>query len=373
MHLKKIIACTLGALRAFAVVSCVFLLASTGLSCGYVADKDRWIVAELNGEPIRRGELMDFIRDMTDEERPLIQNRGDLERTLDKYINDQIKAEISKELKAEGKIQVDRAVARRAYFEKHPEYQRVYEIQDPEALQMTRGDITAVKAEIEFGVDDEEQRLLREEALLYKMGEAARTRAVTITPEELEREYEFLKRSLIKFEYVDCLAMQFPTERGGIEEAGKVRRRLQTESFEAVLASYPNLATRPYLENDPSNEKFRAFWDGVSGCKVGDILGPVILPAHDQMMEDENGVLQRRTMPSVFLVLEVLEHEPARQKTLEEAKPELTLSILRRKVMQNLRDERGVAIYPDKLPRPEGYGDQFKDQMIQTTPTIPRV
>lgn len=373
MHRTMTISRTLRALRAFAVVSCAVLLTSAGLTCGVVADKDRWIVAELNGEPIRRGELMDHIWDMSDEERPLIQNRGDLERTLDKYINDQIKAEIAKELKAEGKIEVDREVARQAYFEKHPEYQSVDRIQDPEALQMTRGDITAVKAEIEFGVDDEEQRLLREEALLYKMGEAARSRAVTITPEELQREYEFMKRNLIKFEYVDCLAIQFPTERGGIEAAGKARRRLQTESFEAVLASYPNLGARPYLENDPSNKKFRAFWEGVSGCEVGDILGPVILPAHDQMIEDENGMLRRRTMPSVFLVLEVLEHEPARQKTLEEARPELTLSILRRKVMQNLRDERGVVVYPDKLPRPEGYGDQFKDQMIQTTPTMPQV
>ena len=347
----------------------ILVITACSISCGQIADKDRWVVAEMDGEPIRRGDLMELIRNMSDEERPLIQNRGDLERTLNKWIDDQIKGELAKTLKSEGVISVDREVARAAYFVKHPEYMSVDLIQDPEALEMTRGDIAAVKAEIEFSVDEEEERLLREEALLYKMMEAARTKAITITPEQLQREYKMLEHRLIKFEYVDCIAIQFPLNaQGATQEAGKVRRRLQTEEFDAVLADYPGLGARPYLENDPSNAKFRGFWEAVSGCKVGDILGPAILPPHDQYVEDGNGNVQRRTMPAALLVLEVIDHESARKKTFEEALQDLNMSILRREVMQLLRDERGVSVYPDELPRPEGFGDQFKDQMIRTTP-----
>ncbi len=74
-------------------------------------------------------------------------------------------------------------------------------------------------------------------------------------------------------------------------------------------------------------------------------------------------------MPAAFLVLEVIAHEPERQKTLEEATNELATAILRHKVMERLRAEHGVQVYPENLPNPAGYGDQYKEYVIDTGDT----
>lgn len=352
----------------------IVIMFFAGISgCGYIADKDRIVVATLNGEPIRRGDLDKAIWEMSDEVRPLIQNKGDLLRTLNKYIDDQIKAELSKQFKAEGKIRVDRALARRAYFEKHPEHRSVEQIQDPEALQMTQGDINAFLAEIEFGVDEEEEILLREEALNYKLQEAVRAGAISVTEDEFSREYNMLKDALIKFEFVDFDAIQFPVVApGAVEAAVEARKRLNRgESFDEVSATYKTLDSMMVfgsaMENNPASVKYREFWETVSGCEVGQHFGPVFMPEREQIGQAEDGTSLVQRVPAVYLVLEVIGHEPARQMTPEEARPALTLSILRRKVMGLLRAERGVEVYPDKLPRPEGYGDQYKDQMIKTS------
>ena len=349
----------------------VVLVASSG--CGYIADKDRIVVATLNGEPIRRGDLAEVIRKMPDEVRPLIQNKGDLLRTLNKYIDDQIKAELSKELKAEGKIQVDRNLARDRYFEKHPEFRSVYQIRDPAAIQMTEGDIAALKAEIEFGVDEEEEILLREEALHYKIQEAVQAGAVSVTEEEFKGAYTMLKGALVKPEFVEFIAIQFPVAApGAVEEAGRALRRLdQGEPFDDVLATYlklnPAMGMRSALENNPASAKYRQFWEVVSGCEVGQRFGPVFMPVREQFGVAEDGTTQLQSVPPVYLVLEVIEHSPARTMTVDEARPAITTSLLKSKVTQLLRAEHGVEIYPDKLPRPEGYGDQYKDQMIKTS------
>ena len=34
--------------------------------------------------------------------------------------------------------------------------------------------------------------------------------------------------------------------------------------------------------------------------------------------------------------------------------------------MDQLRAQHGVEVYPDKLPDPAGFGDQYKDSMIDT-------
>lgn len=348
----------------------VLSVATSG--CGFIADKDRIVVATLNGEPIRRGDLAEVIRKMPDEERPLIQNKADLLRTLNKYIDDQIKAQLSKELKAEGKIQVDRNLARQRYFEKNPDYRSVSQIRNPAALQMTPEGIKAVKAEIEFGIDDEEEILLREEALRYKIQEAVQARAVSITEDEIKREYNMLKTELVKFESVEIIAIQFFLGPGAIEEAAKARHRLDRgEPFDDVLAAYmeenPAMGMRSALENNPASAKYRSFWNEVTGCEVGQQFGPVFMPEREQYGEADDGTTQMQRIPPVHLVLEVIDHSPARTMTVEEARPAITASILKRKVMSMLRAEHGVEIYADKLPRPEGYGDQYKDQIIKTT------
>lgn len=341
--------------------------------CGKLVDKDLLDVATYRGEPILRGDLLKLIREMSDEDRPLIQTRADYLHTLNEYINDLIKEELSKELVAAGKIQVSRDVAREAYFVKHPESLSVYRIVTPEALEMTEGDIAAVKASIEFGIDDEVDVMLREAALQYTIQDAVRTRAVTITPEEFEREYALRKNTLIQFESIDFIAIQFPTHvQGAVREASSARQRMDAgESFDSVLGSFidenPAMGMRSFLQNDPSSEKFRPFWDMVTGCSVGDLIGPILLPPYDQATRRQDGTYEARKMPAALLVLEVLEHTPQGFLSLEDARPDMATTILTRKVLDLLRAEREVETFPENLPRPEGYGDQYKDQMINTS------
>ena len=57
-------------------------------------------------------------------------------------------------------------------------------------------------------------------------------------------------------------------------------------------------------------------------------------------------------MPAAYLVLQVLDHRPETQLTLQEAKPQLVTTIAFAKMMDLLREENGVEIYDDKLPDP---------------------
>lgn len=354
-------------------LACTMVLAA---GCGYIADKDRIVVAELDGEPITRGDLEEVIREMPDEERPLIQNKGDLLRTLNKYIDDQIKAELAKELADEDKISASRDVARAAYFEKHPEFRAAYQIQDPTQLDMTQGDVAAVKAEVEFGIDEEVERLLRDEAVEYMMQQAVQNRAVQITPEEVRREYERRKHQLIKWEFAEFIAIRFPADAPDvIQRAAQARRRIDAgESFDQVLESYLQKDTsygmRTGLENNPGRPRFKAFWQTLHGAEVGKVYGPVLLPAHEQVGRNAQGKMVVRQMPAAYLVLQVVAHESERQKTLEEAANELAADILRRKVMDQLRAQHGVEVYPENLPNPAGYGDQYKDFIIDTGETF---
>lgn len=346
------------------------LLAGTLVACGFVADKDLIVVAKIDGEEITRGDLTKLIRDMPDDERPLIQNKGDLVRTLNRHIDDRIKAELSAQLSSEGKITASRDTARAVYLQKHPEFAAAYHVQDPSQLGMTQADVEAVKASVEFGIDDEVEKMLREEALAYMMHEAMQGGTVAMTREEVQREYELREETLIKYEFIDFIGMMFPVSApNAIEQAAKARERLNAgEKFDDVLSelarSNPDVGGRMAAEND-GNERFKAFWQTAHGAQVGQILGPVILPEHDDVgIVDGKEVVRR--VPAAYVVLEVLAHEPERLKTFEEAGNELATAILRRKVLEQLRAQHGVEVYPDKLPDPAGFGDQYKEQMIDT-------
>ncbi|MCI0479352.1 hypothetical protein L0Y59_02300, partial [Candidatus Uhrbacteria bacterium] len=258
------------------------------VACGFVADKDLIVVGKMDGEEITRGDLKKLIRDMPDDERPLIQNKSDLLRTLNGHINDRIKAELAAELSSEGKITASRDVARASYLQKHPEFASAYLVQDPTQLGMTQADVEAVKASVEFGIDDEVERILREEALAYKMVEAMQNGTVTMTREEVQAEYERRKETLVKPEFIDFIGMLFPVAApNAIEQAAKARERLDAgEKFDDVLSELmrtnADAGIRSEAEND-GNERFRAFWQTAHGAQVGQILGPVILPEHDDV------------------------------------------------------------------------------------------
>ncbi len=354
----------------FSVILAAAALLSPG--CGFIADKDRIVVAKMDGQNITRGDLAKLLRDMPDDERPLIQNKGDLLRALNAHIDAKIKAELAAKLHSEGKIDVDREVARASYLQKHPEFATAYLVQDPSQLGMTAGDIEAVKASVEFGIDDEVELLMREEAVAFKMHEAVDTKALSLTADDIRREYEARKPTLVKHEDIEFIAMVFPVEApDAIDQAARARQRLDNgEKFDDVLSELmrtdPNAGINSALENNPASEKFRAFWQTAHGAKVGQILGPVVLPEHEEFRPGQDGKLVARRMPAAYVVFEVLAHEPQRLKTFEEAAQEVGTELLRKFVMDQLRAQHGVEVYEDKLPDPAGFGDQYKDSMIDT-------
>jgi len=347
-------------------------------ACGFVADENSIVMAKMDGKNITRGDLRQHIRKKPDDEKPIIQTKADVLRELNAYINDTITADLAAKLHAEGKIDVDREVARAAYLKAHPEFASAFAVQDPTALGMTQADVEAVKASVEFGIDDEVDKMMRDEAIAYRMAQAVEEKAIDLTIEDVRREYELRKPFLVKYEFIEFIGMLFPLEApGALEEAVRARERIDNgEKFDDVISELmrrnPNLGTRSAIQNDPASDTFRAFWESAHGAKVGQILGPLILPAHQDMGIGQDGKPIARQVPASYVVLEVVAQEPERLKTFEEAGEEVATALLRKFALDQVRAEHGVEVYEDKLYDPSGFGDQYKDSMIKTGPQQPQ-
>lgn len=351
------------------IMVCIVTLSFTGIGCGILTDKDRLVIAEVNEEEILRSDLRKLLYDMDDEERPIIQTRADLVKVLDKHIDTIILSEVSTVLRDEGKIEMPREMGEEIYFAKKPEFRNIRGMKNNVDMDLTEGQLRAMEAQIEFGIDDEMEILYHQEALAYKVNGLITSGKANISDEEFAAEYERRKESFQTFEYIDFIAIRLPNDPGAKQEANIAYQRiLNGESFDTVLESYlnfnPKFGIRSSFENNPSKIIFAPFWHNVTGCKKGDVLGPLLLPAHEQMRQGPDGQVQTVQAPESWIVLIVEEHRPPRQKTLEEAKQDMFMNLLSTQMMKNLREEYGVVTYEDNLWRPEGYGDQFKDSMI---------
>jgi parvulin-like peptidyl-prolyl isomerase len=83
------------------------------------------------------------------------------------------------------------------------------------------------------------------------------------------------------------------------------------------------------------------------------------MPASDLMGQDAQGRPVQRRTPDGYIVFEVLQHVPATQKTLEDAKGDLAHDILYAKMIAKLRTDNGVEVYEDKLPDPSYIGEEL--------------
>ncbi len=357
-------------------IACLMMLTLVSFSligCGMLTDKDRKVIAEVDGEPIRRSDLRKHLRDMSDEERPFIQSQNDLLRVLNTFINTQLKSELATELKEAGTIEIERDLGRDTFMEKNPEFKNMENLQNTEELGFTQGQIASMKAQIEYGIDDEMDILYQEAAIQFKVNELIQSGNAKVSDEEFEAEYEIKKNSFKSLEFIDFLAIKFPfngnQSAAAKQEAAKAYQRiLDGENFEDVLTFYmqrnKQLGMRSAMENNPDKPLFSQFWHNVTGCKQGDIIGPLLLPPHDQMRPGPNGQAQSFKAPAAYIVLRVEEHRPPSQKTIDQAKPEMVNDLLAQQVINNLRDAHNVVVYKEELWRPEGYGDQYKDSMI---------
>lgn len=351
-----------------------FLIALTG--CGFIADKDRIKIAKLKGQDgaeryVTRGDLFKVIREMPDDERPTIRNKGDLLRVLNSYIDQQIKLPLADgveaELKAQGKALASRETAMQRYFKLHDDdnYAQIYRLQNADQLGMSEAQLIALKQEIDLGIDRVYDLMRCDNAVAYRSIADFKGGALKLVDADFEKEFAVRKDELKKLEWMQFRAIRFPVDMAKSEtEAATVRKRLDAgETFDALKTEYaarnPEFVIKSEIENNPNLERFRGFWLDASESKKGDIIGPIYLPEYQAMGNpDAQGRASVRNMPAAYLVLQVINHRPETAMTLQEAKPSLAPSILIAKEMQKLREENGVEIYENKLPNPAMFSDR---------------
>jgi len=349
-----------------AVVSMLFTA-----GCGMIADKDRIRIAKINDEYITRGDLFRVLRDMPDDERPVIRNKGDLLRTLNTYIDERVKAPLIPQYEEQLVKIVPREAAAQRYFAEHPDTNdyAFYKVQDPAAVEMTQAELDLTKQEIDQRIDQVWDKMKADAAVMLAAADAFKNKELVIEDQEYEQEYRFRKDTLKTLEWMKFRAIRFPADAPNSEHlAAEIRRRIQGgESFEEVYSEMaskqPGSAIESEIENNPGLERFRGFWMSASGAEKGTVIGPIYMPEY-QVMVEVQGRRTARNMPAAYLVCEVLERKDQRELTLDEAKPKLLPVILVSKMMQRLREQNGVEVYEDKLPDPSLFIDRYGQSTV---------
>lgn len=351
----------------------VALLGASG--CGWIADTDRIVIAEMDGKKITRGMLDDLIYDMKDEERPNIRTRQDYLRVLKQYIDKEIKIPLGQELAAKGEITVDRDAAREQFFkssgDKEETYRHMWAIPVPkpgeesELMQiynLSADEIQAMKNIIDSETDRIVDKQQGDLAVSYLAQKAYQAKELELDEEALKMEYEVNKDNFKSFESLTILGLQFPTAQPDSSvEASKVRERINNgENFDDILNEYIQKDIRygieSVIENNPSLERFKGFWLEASGAAVGDVLGPTYMPDYARMKTDASGQMVQETVPECWIVFKVLESKPASVLPFEQAKGYVAGPVAFTEMMKKLWEEHGVVLYEDKIRDPGGSG-----------------
>lgn len=362
----------------------VLLAVLGGLGCSKIADTDQIRVATLDGKAIKRADLFKVIRAMDDEDRPVIRNRGDLLRVLNQYIDDQITKPLGKQLMAEGKINVPREVARERYFstvgDREEQMRSMWAMEIPppgvvtplmKVYDLTPEHLRAQKDFIEQETDVVVEEMQAEQAVQYLAVEAVKNKTLTLDEADLEQEYKLNPQAFQRLERMVFRAIRIPASvPNAIQLATDARQRVDAgEDFEKLVDEYLQknraFVIESEIENNPSLERFQSFWLEASGAEPGTIIGPIYLPAYQQMAQNPQGKSEPRNMPDSYMVLKVLQHEPARPLTLEEAKPLLAGPVIVGEMMKKLRADHGVEVFEENLPDPQRFMDPNADPLMQ--------
>ncbi len=362
---------------AIAAVCAVALLAIP--NCGRMIDKDRIRIAKIGDKYITRGDLFRLLREMSDTERPKISSRGDLLRLLNQHIDSLIKLPLGQKLKAEGKIDVPRDLAREEFFKESgdegDQLRTMWRMEIPKNGEITplmrEYDLTPEKLQFQKdNIDDETDRtlakMLGEQAVQYLAVDTLKEGKLKITDEEIEREYRFAGDSLRTFEEITFRAVRFPAAiPDAAAQASHVRALINGgQSFESLVDAYllkgqqdkMGYVIESAIQNNPGLQRFRGFWNVAAGANEGDIIGPVYLPEYQQVAVGQDGKTKSVVMPDAYLVLKVLQHKAEHTLTIEEAKPTLAAPLIVGKMMELLRQENGVEVYQGDLPEPAQLG-----------------
>jgi hypothetical protein len=361
---------------ALQMVAIVAILAVVSSGCGWIADTDRIVVAKIGDKNITRGTLQNYIYDMPDDKRPIIRTRQDYVRVLKQYIDKEIKIPLGIELAAKGEIKIDRDAVREEFFksagDKEETYRHMWAIPVPkpgeesqlmQIYNLTAEEIQRVKDVIEQETDVMLDKIQGDQAVSYLAQKAFLAKELVLDEEDLKMEYEVNKENFKSFESLTILGLQFPTsEPGSSAEASKVRERLNAgETFENILNEYLAKDIRygieSVIENNPSLERFKGFWQEASGAAMGDVLGPTYMPDYGRVGKDANGQAVQETVPECWIVFKVLEAKPAEVLPFEQARPYVSGPVAFTAMMDKLWEEKGAEIFEDKIPEPRG-GDK---------------
>lgn len=374
--------------KRYFVLVLLFLISA----CGRIGDPETIKIARIDNEYITREDLYRILREMDDRERPKIVSRGDFLRVLNQYIDQRIKIPLGKKLFEEGKIKLDREVAREQFFrsagDEEEQLREIWNMPIPEGdavtplmevYNLTPASLRAMKEYIEQETDKIYEQLLGEQAIAYLVSEDIKAGKLNITNDELEREYNLRKDTYHVYESIKFRGIFVPTsipnaakicaEYRSQIDAGKDFDKLIDELLlqkeSAVIA--PEMkdikVIESEIENNPNSARFRGFWSVAENAEVGTILGPVYLPEFQRMVRSETGAMSAQIMPDSYVVLKVLEHHPARTPTIDEVKHLLAPPILIAKKMEELRKLHNVEIYEDKIPEPSTARDQFTNPL----------
>jgi hypothetical protein len=342
------------ALTALATVAAILA------GCGSLIDQDLIRIAKIKDRYITRGDFDQMLRDLPDDERPIIKNKGDIQRVLRSYIDDEIKQDLAKQLEQEGKISVPREQAAQLFDAQNPEFLQMINATNLEEYQLLPQDIEVMKVQRENGIDKLHRKLLGEAAVGYRIEQAVQNGTLNVTPAELQEEYKLRKDEFVNFEQILFVGVRFMgDERQAHAQAAQVMERIKNgEAFEAIVEQYraanPDTVIEAGIENNPNLIKFRGFWQQVSGAQEGEIRGPVFMPPSQRVDELTGEAVE---MPGGVMVLKVIAHTPEQTMTLEEAANLLAAPILYAKMMKQLNQEYKVEIYDDKLPDPTFLAD----------------
>jgi hypothetical protein len=231
-----------------------------------------------------------------------------------------------------------------------------------EVYDITPDSLREMKAMIQEELDQDMRRIQGERALAYLANQAVQEGTITIDPEALQREYEIQKENLMKSEQVEFQAIRFPdSDPDAVKKASEVKARVEAgESFEDILQEYlqssPDMVMQSAIENDPTSERFRGLWVELSGAEVGQLVGPVFMPAYQQIARDANNQEKTVVVPDSYLVLEVVGRRDAGPMTIDEARQQLAPPLILADMMELLRKDHNVVVYEDKLPDPRSMG-----------------
>jgi len=288
---------------------------------------------------------------------------------------DQLAAQVEQGFDGKQATLVSRQQATQSHFKKlraqdpdaDVDYAAIYNLKDPSVMGLTDLEFEMMKEELDIGIDRELEALRGSAAVAYRASQALMDGTLKLDDTDFGIEYRLRKNELKRLEWLKFRAFRFDPDTPNAEvEAAKVRKRIDSgEAFDDLVKEYaeknPNLILDDFeIENNPAFARFRGFWLNASGCEQGDIIGPVYMPQY-QVTVQGKGRTASHLMPAAYLVLQVLDHRPETQLTLEEAKPQLVTTIAFARMMDLLREENGVEIYEDKLPDPSMFVQRTSD------------